>query len=511
MNETNQPGSEQPGNQAAHQVTRGDGPGNLFVRRRLKLPHRLQRVLGVGGLFSVAYGNVGSSIYYALGVVSMSALGLTPPVLMLSGVLFLFTALTYAEGATAIPESGGSGAFARRAFNDWVSFITSWVLMIDYIVTIAISAFTAANYMGFFFPVLKTWPTNSIVGIVIVAVLAFINLVGVKESSRLNIFLVIVDIITQVMIAVLGLLIIISIPTLISNVRWGVAPTFDQLLFGISISMVAYTGIETVANLGSETRDPVKSIPRAVMLVFATVIMLYALLSMTALSAYPIYQAPNGEWVTDLTQKFLEDPIMGIAYAMPGYIPVFLGFWVALLASTILVIATNAGMLGASRLAYFMGQRQQLPGFFSNLSKRSHVPKNSILLFSAIAVILVITGKVELLADLYAFGAVLAYTLAHASIIALRIKEPDLPRPFKIPLNITIGGRQIPLTAVLGGLATAVTWLIVVYTHSYGRIVGFAWIAIGLLIFYLYRRYKNKRKLLSENGTAADSASTPHD
>ena len=490
-------GNNLPGAQAQDQMTRGDRPGDFFVHRKLKLPRRLQRVLGVGGLFSAAYGNVGSSIYYALGVVSMSALGLTPPVLMLSGILFLFTALTYAEGATAIPESGGSGAFARRAFNDWVSFLTSWVLMIDYIVTIAISAFTAANYIGFFFPVFKTWPTNSIVGVIIVAALALVNMVGVRESARLNIFLVIVDIGTQVLVAVLGAFLIISLPTLINNIHWGEAPTMDQLLFGISISMVAYTGIETVANLGSEAKDPVKSIPRAVMLVFATVIILYAFLSMTALSAYPVYQTLDGQWVTDLTQKFLEDPIMGIAYAMPGYIPVFLGFWVAMLAATILIIATNAGMLGASRLAYFMGKRQQLPSFFSKLGKKSHVPMNSILIFSAIAIALIGTGRVELLADLYAFGAVLAYTLAHASIIALRIKEPDLPRPFKIPLNITIRGRQIPLTAILGGVATAVTWLIVVYTHVVGRIVGFLWIGVGLLIFFLYRRYKNKQRSAS--------------
>ena len=474
-------------------VTHGDRPANVFLRRQIKLPRRLNRVLGTGALFSAAYGNVGSSIYYALGVVSMSALGLTPPVLILSGIIFLFTALTYAEGATAIPESGGSGAFARRAFNDWVSFTASWVLMIDYIVTMAISAFFAANYLGFFLPFLKTFPANSIVGIFIIATLAFVNIVGVKESSRVNILLVVIDIVTQVMVAVLGVVLIISLPTLIQNVRWGVAPTFDQLLFGISISMVAYTGIETIANLGSEARDPVKSIPKAVMMVFFTVIVLYSLLSMTALSAYPVYQAPDGKWVSDLTQKFLEDPIMGIAYAMPGMIPIFLGFWVALLASTILIIATNAGMLGASRLAYFMGQRQQLPGLFSNLSKKSHVPMNSIMLFSAIAIVLVSTGKVEFLADLYAFGAVLAYTLAHLSIIALRIKEPQLPRPFKIPINIKVKGKEIPVTAILGGLVTAATWIIVVYTHPIGRIVGFAWLAVGLTIFYFYRRH-NKQK-----------------
>jgi APA family basic amino acid/polyamine antiporter len=455
-------------------------------------------VLGVGGLFGAAYGDVGSSVYYALGIVSMSALGLTPPVLMISGIIFLFTALTYAEGATMLPEAGGSGAFAKRAFNDWVSFIASWVLMMDYIVTMSISAFSAANYLGFFLPLLKTWPTNSIVGMAIVGGLALINCLGLRESSRLNIVLVVIDLGTQVLVAILGVFLIINLPTLINNIHWGVAPTFDQLLFGISISMVAYTGIETVANLGSETKNPGKSIPRAVMLVFAAVILMYAFLSMTALSAYPVYQAPDGKWVTDLTQKFLEDPVMGIAYAMPGFIPYFLGFWVALLAATILIIATNAGMLGASRLAYFMGQRQQLPGFFGNISKKSHVPTNAILIFSAIAAFLVSTGKVDLLADLYAFGAVMAYTLAHASIVALRIKEPNLPRPFKIPLNIKIKGRDIPITAVLGGLITAITWLIVVYTHHIGRIVGFTWVGIGLLVYFLYRRYKAKQKKLRD-------------
>ena len=494
MSEIDKPGNNLPGTPAQDQMTRGGRPGDFFVRRKLKMPRRLHRVLGVGGLFGAAYGDVGSSVYYALGVVSMSALGLTPPVLMLSGIIFLFTALTYAEGATALPEAGGSGAFARRAFNDWVSFIAGWVLMMDYIVTMSISAFSAANYLGFFIPILKTWPTNSIIGIIIVAGLALINLTGVKESSRLNVILVTIDLATQIIIGVLGAILIINLPTLINNIHWGVAPTFDQLLFGISISMVAYTGIETVANLGSETKNPGKSIPRAVMMVFAAVIIMYALLSMTALSAYPVYQMPDGKWVTDLTQKFLEDPIMGIAYAMPGFLPYFLGFWVALLAATILIIATNAGMLGASRLAYFMGQRKQMPDFFGSISKRAHVPQNAILIFSVIAAVLISTGRVELLADLYAFGAVLAYTSAHVSIIALRIKEPNLPRPFKIPLNIKVKGKEIPVTAVLGGLITAATWLIVVYTHHLGRIVGFSWMAIGLIIYFLYKRYQKRHQ-----------------
>lgn len=467
-------------------------PGDKFFRPRRITKFHLRRVLGVAGLFSTAYGDVGSSIYYALGVVAMSALGLTPPVLMISGVVFLFTALTYSEGATMLPESGGSGAFAYRAFNPLVSFIASWVLMLDYIVTMSISAFSAVNYLGYFFPILGNWPANSIGGIIVVALLAFINIQGLQASSRLNIVLVMIDVLTQITIAVLAVLIVINIPTLIQNIHWGVAPTTSQFLFGISISMIAYTGIETVSNLGSETKNPGKSIPRAVILVFITVFILWALLSMAALSAYPVHQAADGQWLTDLTQKFLNDPILGIANVMPEAIRSVLSFWVAFLAVTILIIATNAGMLGASRLAYYMGQRQQLPSAVSSVSKRARVPLNAILIFSVIASLLITTGQITLLADLYAFGAVLAYSLAHASIIALRIKEPKLPRPFKIPWNIHIRGREIPIPAILGGMATFTTWFIVVYTHEIGRIVGFAWLGVGLVVYFLYRRFRKK-------------------
>jgi len=231
--------------------------------------------------------------------------------------------------------------------------------------------------------------------------------------------------------------------------------------------MVAYTGIETVSNLGAETKNPARSIPRAVIFVFLTVLVLYTMLSMTALSAYPVYQDASGQWVTDLTQKYLADPILGITYAMPASIQPILGFWVAILAVTILTIATNAGIIGASRLAYFMGQRQQLPSMVSKISS-THVPRNAIIIFSLLACGVIAIGKVTIMADLYAFGAMLAYTLAHASIIGLRIREPLLSRPFKIPWNIRIRQRDVPITAIIGGLGTGVTWFIVLYTHDIG-------------------------------------------
>jgi APA family basic amino acid/polyamine antiporter len=467
-------------------------PGDRIFRPGRSERPRLHRTLGVPALFSTAYGDLGSSIYYALGVVALSALGLTPAVLLVSGILFLFTAFSYAEGASALPEAGGSGAFARRAFNEMASFLASWVLMMDYIVTIAISAFSIPNYLGTFVPVLKTWPTNSLVAIGLVAFLAIINIRGVRISSRLNIALAILDVATQVTIGILGVVLLVSLPKIISNIHWGVAPTTKQLLFGISISMVAYTGIETIANLSAETRNPTKNVPRAHMLVSAAVITICLLLSITAVSAYPVYQNAEGQWVMGLTQNYLTDPVMGIVKAMPANIQGILSFWVALLAGTILLIATNAGILGASRLAYFMGRRRQVPPVISHVNPKSRTPVNAILFFSVIGMILISTGRVTLLVDLYAFGAMLAYTATHLSIIALRIKEPTLHRPFKIPLNVRIRQIQIPIPAVIGALGTATTWFIVIYTHVIGRVVGFIWIGIGLSIYILYRRHTHQ-------------------
>ncbi|MDP2948338.1 MAG: APC family permease, partial [Chloroflexota bacterium] len=303
-------------------VRRGRLPGDRFIRRR-RLPRvGLSRVLGVPGLFSSAYGNVGSSIYYALGVTALFALGLTPAVFVFAGLLFGATALTYAEGSSAMPEAGGSSTFARRGFNELVSFIAGWALMLDYIVTIAISAFFVSNYLGVFLPVLKEWPANSLFGIGVVTFLAAVNVIGVKESTGINVLLAVLDLATQALLVVLGLFLLLNIGTLIDNVHWGVAPTWSRLLFGISISMIAYTGIETVSNQSEETRNPGKNVPRSVGLVFVAVIVLYFFISIIALSAMPVVFDPEQQkYVSEVGTKYLSDPVVGIVRHLPDYLP----------------------------------------------------------------------------------------------------------------------------------------------------------------------------------------------
>src|SRR3982075_2410608 len=165
----------------------------------------LRRTVGVPGLFSTAYGNVGSSIYYALGLVAAHALGLTPLVFIFAGGLFALTAKTYAEGAAMFPEAGGSSSFARPAFNEFVSFFAGWALSLDYILTIAISAFFVPHYLGAFFPALTHNPGDIIGGLIVIVVLAWLNIRGIGESAKLNLILAVTDLCTQVLLVLAGL------------------------------------------------------------------------------------------------------------------------------------------------------------------------------------------------------------------------------------------------------------------------------------------------------------------
>src|SRR5689334_10459445 len=197
----------------------------------------LRRTVGVPGLFATAYGNVGSSIYYALGLVALHALGLTPLVFMLAGGLFALTAKTYAEGAAMYPEAGGASSFARHAFNELASFFAGWALTLDYIITIAISAFFVPHYLGAFFPALVHNPGDIIGGLVTIALLAALNVRGLGESAKLNLILAVADLATQVVLVIVGFVLVLDPSLLVEQVHLGVAPTWSHLIFALSVAM----------------------------------------------------------------------------------------------------------------------------------------------------------------------------------------------------------------------------------------------------------------------------------
>jgi APA family basic amino acid/polyamine antiporter len=444
----------------------------------------------VPGLFATAYGNVGSSIYYALGLVAAHALGLTPLVFIFAGGLFALTAKTYAEGASMFPEAGGSSSFARHAFNEVASFFAGWALTLDYIITIAISAFFVPHYLSAFWPALHHPPGDVIGGVITIAILAALNIRGLRESANLNVFLAVTDLITQCLLVVLGAVLIFHPATLINQVHLGVAPSYRELIFALSISMVAYTGIETVSNMAEEARDPDEDVPRAVNYVLIAVLGIFTGISIISLMALPVTQNAAGHYSTLLGTKYQNDPVLGIVSALPlGHgLQTVLKYYVGVLAATILVIATNAGLIGISRLSWSLAKHRQLPAIFASVHPRYRTPWFTIALFSVLAGILLIPGKTDFLGNLYSFGAMLSFTTAHVSIVALRYKQPDLKRPYRVPWNIPFRGGSLPLAAVIGAIGTFAAWASVVVLHKEARTVGIGWMVIGMAGYFWYRR-----------------------
>jgi basic amino acid/polyamine antiporter, APA family len=452
--------------------------------------HRgLERVLGTGALFSTAYGNVGSSIYYALGLVAVFALGMTPVVFLIAGLIFICTAASYTEATTMFPEAGGSSSFARRAFNEFWSALTAWGQMLNYIITVAISAFFLPHYLGVIWDPLLTAPGDILCGIGVVVVLAAINVVGVKEAAGLNIVLAILDFLTQVGLVILGFVLVLSPETLVENVDFGTTPTVSDFLIAIPVGMVAFTGIDTISNMAEEARDSGRTVPQAMRGVVVAVMTISLTLPAVALSAMPV---ENGQTLLALSSEeggYANNPIQGVVVNLGlGRLESAGEIYVGLLASTILLVATNAGLIGLSRLSYSMGQYRQLPERLRQLHPRFRTPYVAIVVFGGVACLTMLPGEAEFLGTVYAFGAMLGFTMAHASVVALRIKEPERERPYRAPLNVTLRGRSIPLASVLGGLGTGIAFLVVTILNVETLVAGTLWLALGMTAYVVYRR-----------------------
>lgn len=463
------------------------------MAHRVPRDQSLQRVHGVGALFSAAYGNVGSSIYYALGVVAAFALGLTPVAFMISGLIFVCTAATYVEGTVMFPEAGGSASFARHAFNELVSFVAGWGQMLNYIITVAISAFFVPHYLGVFWEPLRESPGDVIGGIVLIAGLAALNIKGTQESAKLNLILAIGDLATQVLLVIVGLVLVFSPDTLIGNVDLGVAPTWGDFALGIALGMIAYTGIETISNMSEEAITPEKTIPRGAAFVVAAVIGLYALLPVIALSAMPVTETASGSYTTELGTTYAGDPVLGIVenLGLGDAVTDVLRVYVGILAAVILVIATNAGMIGVSRLTFSMGQHRQLPERLRQVHPRFRTPHIAIITFSVIASIALIPGQADLLATMYSFGAMLSFTVAHLAILWMRRRYPDRERPWTPAGSVNFRGVSLPLTAVFGGLGTLGAWTVVMVMNPVTAAIGLGWMMLGGAVYVFYRRHQD--------------------
>lgn len=452
----------------------------MSLREPLRL--RLKRDVGLLGSFSFGYADVGAGIYLTLGLVAQFSGPATPLSFAVASFAYIFTALSYAELASSIPEAGGGLIYAEKAFGKPAAFITAWCLLLDYVVTTSIFALAAVGYMGYFLPALHSDPYFSLAALVLVAGLVTVNCLGVKESARFSAVLVLLDIAGIALVILAGYA--LSFKPFWQQIEWGTTPKLNDFLYGSSIAMASFLGIEVISQTAEETKVAGRTIPRAVLLVSVAVVVISITFSSLAVGVVP--------W--NVLAESYKDPAAIMAERLP-YGSIF-GAWLGIMGMTVCMVAANAGILGVSRMAFSMSREALLPHWFGSLHGKYRVPYRAIILFAAIQLMLAYTGHMGLSADLYNFGALLSYMLVNLSLITLRRKDPNRFRPFRLPGTITVGRRQssqIPVIALLGFLSCGFVWTLVVLTHETGRLVGFLWLGFGLLFYLLYQRSRSRR------------------
>jgi basic amino acid/polyamine antiporter, APA family len=458
-----------------------------------KLP-QLQRALDAPALASVAYGEVASSLYFALGIVALHALGLTPAVLAVVGVLFLVVTLSYAEGTTSIGETGGAATFVRVAFNDLAGFVTGWALFLDYLIVIALSALFFPHYLGLAIGVhsIARHPGDVIVGCVVIVVIGLIRLLRKTRLYSFTLVVPLVDLVTQLLLVVLGFAFLFSPSALGRGLSLGTQPSWHSIAFALPLALLAYTGLETVANFAEETRQPGRDLPRSLFTGIGLVVLVTVLIALVALSAFP---APQG--TTKLGTTWQRAPLMGVVYALGPHIAFWverlLRIYVGLTGALILLTAAATSNSGFGRLAFSLGEHGQLPRRFARLSRRSLHSPETVVAASMLSLVLLLatdftTNPVAFLASLFSFGVLVAFTAAQLAVVKLRFSKPGMERPYRVPFSVRMRGADVPVPTVVGALATTAIFVAAMATHIGARYGGPIWLAAGVVVYLLVRR-----------------------
>jgi basic amino acid/polyamine antiporter, APA family len=445
----------------------------------------LRRSLGSPVLFAIVWTPLASAVYFSLGVVSDHALGLTPLVFGLAAVMFGLTAMTYVEGASLHQDRGGATVFARYAFNELVSFIAGWAILLDYIILIAVTAYSATQYARVFWGPLGHKAVALPLSLAVIGFVILSNIRGFSTNRRRRISVLVAgDLALQLLLVVLGLALFFTPHKLTSQIHLGRAPKWSDLVFALTIATIAFTSLESAAGLAGEVKIGRRGLRRLVASATGSVLIVYVGIALVAVTALPVHAGQ-----TALGHHFLNAPVVGIADQVhPDWLREILRYTVAGMAALTLVAAANSAMLGLSRLAYSLSTNRQIPSGLGRLHPQRSTPYVLIILAGLIAAALAATENIDFLVGIYAFGAMLAFTIAHLSICRLRYSEPDRDRPYRMPLSIRVRGGDLPLPAALGVLVSAAGWVAVMVVHEPARYVGLGWMAAGIMLYVGYRR-----------------------
>ncbi|MGH2840103.1 MAG: APC family permease, partial [Solirubrobacteraceae bacterium] len=442
-------------------------------------------MFGSPALFVIVWTSLASAIYFSLGVVAENALGLTPLVFLGAAVFFVLTTMTYVEGASLHQERAGATVFARYAFNELWSFVAGWAVLLDFLILIAVTAFVAVNYLAAFWAPLGEGAPEVLIALGVVAYVAVRNVRGFGGQWRERaLILVVADVALQLAIIVAGVVLVVDLGAHVDSIDLGSAPRWRDVIFALTVSTIAFTCLESASGLAGEVSVGRRGLKRLVVAATASVIVIYVGISFVAVAALPV--TPGAD---PLTGDALDAPMIAVVETFePGWLADVFVYTTAGLATMTLVVAANAAMLGLSRLAYSLATNRQIPSAVGRLHPKFSTPYVVIVAGALLAAALVVPRDLDFLAGIYAIGAMLTFLLAHVSICVLRYREPDLARPYRIPLSVRVGGGDLPLPAVLGAVMAAVALVSLLLFHEGARYIGVLWMAAGLALYVAYRR-----------------------
>jgi basic amino acid/polyamine antiporter, APA family len=449
-----------------------------------------RRFLGVPWLFAVAYSAVGFSLYFAIGVVADRGLGLTPLIFLAAGVLFVLTTLTYTEGSVMFLERGGSTTMARYAFNELVSFAAGWAILIDYVIVIALAAITVPHYLA---PISDSFSASGgelVTAGAVIAVVAGINMLGItgRGRQRVLVVLALADLALQLAVIGVGVAVAFEPDLLTAELDPFASPSLEDVIYAAVIATVAFAGIEAASDLAPDLEFEPRDLKRVLTAGAVLVPLIYAAMAAVALMAVPVVATPQGP-ETELAGRFIDDPIMGVVQSYePAWLADVMRWAVAVVAPVVLVWAASTSMLGVSRHIYVLATNRQIPSWLGKLGREHTTPYVAIGIAAVMAFGLVIPADIEFLAGVYAFGALLAISIAHLAVIRLRVIQPDRERPYRIPLDVTVRGHRLPLPAMIAAVITILAWASVIAFHDGALYLGGGWMVFGLMGYVIYRR-----------------------
>lgn len=469
----------------------------------------------------MGYADVGADIYVAIGLVALFAGGASPLAFLIASITYITTGLAYSELATLYPYAGGAQIYAMKAFNDLAGFIAGWAVMLDYTVDIALFSLASAGYLSFFFPTIVgghivvellgihlSIPFLGLIAAALVSLLLVVNIIGIRESSFFNELLVSFDLLVEAIILIFGFVLAFSLvrfldqfgvvgsPVTHLNIAYSLPSLGVQdqnFIYGITLAMTSFIGIESIAQAAEETRRPDRWIPRANKLSIISVAVFAVGLSVVSMGLMGWQELAAAR----------NDPMSAIAAHIP-LVGVYLAPVVALTGFAICYVSTNTGVIGVSRIVFSMGRFDLLPRWFYKVHRKFKTPFRTILVFGMIGTALALVGELTFVADLYNFGALLSYIIVNVCLIVLRNKDPGAYRAWKVPgtLTLRLGARRVlvPVISLIGAISCAVLWSLILTFHEQGRILGTAWVVVGVVGFVALRRMKHMPVLTAETG-----------